>query len=123
MGRGVCNLSTQRGKRRNVRFRAYSGLRTARLKDLPWKSKLRFEENGKRSERTEHPEMDRGSWVGAWSEGRRPGGSVGLIDRGGVHTWHTAERRRLKRSKALSKAHVNVLMPRGETEKVGINES
>jgi len=61
--------------------------------------------------------------VGAWSEGWRPGGSVGLIDRGGGHTEPTADRRRLKRSKALSKAHVIVLVPRGETEKVGINES
>jgi len=61
--------------------------------------------------------------VGAWSVGRRPGGSVGLIDRGGGPTEPTADRQRLKRSKALSKAHVNVLLPRGETKKVGIDES
>jgi len=69
MGRGVCNLSTRRRKRRNVRFRAYSSLRTARLKGLRWKSELRSEENGKDSERAEIPEMGKGPWVGAWSEG------------------------------------------------------
>jgi len=61
--------------------------------------------------------------VGAWSEGRRPGGSVGLIDRGGGHTEPTADRQRLKRSKVLSKAHVIVFVPRGETEKAGVSES
>jgi len=38
----------------------------------------------------------------------RPGGSVGLTDRGGGHTQPTAGRQRLKRSKVLSKAHVIV---------------
>lgn len=59
MSRDVCNLSTQRGKRRNVRFRAYPKSENREVKDLRWKSELRSEENRK------HPDVR----VGAWSEG------------------------------------------------------